>query len=334
MGGRSYRCPHCGKDHFAWHSCNHRLCPICGSADTREWVSGQLENRLPVEYFMVTFTLPSELRAPCKRLARAFLRLFFAASSQAIKDVLKNPKHLGGGCGFIGVLQTWTQDLRYHPHIHYIIPAVALGDDGKIKRPKKAGWLARGDVFAARMKTLLLKSIAAEELLLQNDIKPLWNLGFNCDVEPFGDGANAFKYLGRYLCKGPISDSRIRSSDERSTTISVKNRSTERTEIVTMDTAEFIRRYLQHALPDGFHAIRYYGFLHSRAAAKLQTIRKQLGIKAEAKSDKEESPAPEKTLPLCPHCRKPMELVDQLSRAPPWERTIPKIWERRQQIAA
>jgi len=162
MGGRSYRCAHCEGNHFAWHSCNHRLCPVCGSAETREWVAGQLGKRLPVEHFLVTFTLPSDLRTLCRREAKTFLSAFFAASSRAIKDVLRERRHLGGDCGFFGALQTWTQDLRLHPHIHYIVPAVAIDGSGKLKRPKRKGWLARGEVLASRMRTLLLRSLEKE----------------------------------------------------------------------------------------------------------------------------------------------------------------------------
>jgi len=273
MGGRSYRCEHCERDHFAWHSCNHRLCPVCGGADTAEWVASRLEGRLPVPHYLVTFTLPGRLRELCRRSADAFLRLFFSSAAKAIKDVLKDQRHLGGDCGFFGMLQTWTQDLRLHPHIHFVVPAVGLDAKGKLKRPRKANWLARGDVFARRLQTLLLGSLRDEGLLGESEIQSLWRTGWNCDVENFGSGENAIKYLGAYVCKGPISDSRILAIDAETVTISVKDRESGERRAVRIDGAEFVRRYLQHALPQGFHAVRYYGFLHPRAQAKLATIR-------------------------------------------------------------
>jgi hypothetical protein len=116
-------------------------------------------------------------------------------------------------------------------------------------------------------------------------------------------------------------------------TISVKNRDTDELEPRRIEGVEFVRRYLQHALPQGFHAVRYHGFLHPRAKAKLGAIREQLGVRLAAKSNKPESPEPPPPV-LCPRCRKPMEMTAQLSRAPPWERTIPKVWLRRQKVAA
>jgi hypothetical protein len=282
MGGRSYRCERCLTDHFAWHSCNHRLCPRCGSADTAQWVAAKLENRIPVDHFMVTFTLPEQLRFLCRASPETFYRIFFACAAQAIKDVLKQPRHLGGQCGFFGFLQTWTQELRLHPHIHFVVPGIGIGKDGKVRRPRDPKWLAKGDIFASRLKTLLLKELKTRDMLPASDISKLWKIGWNCDVDNFGSGENAIKYLGKYLFKGPISDSRILDCDDRTVRISVKDRQTGEPYSVEIDGVEFVRRYLQHALPGGFHRLRYYGFLHCRSRGKLQSIREQLGEKKDA----------------------------------------------------
>jgi hypothetical protein len=333
MGGRSYRCSHCEKDHFAWHSCNHRICPRCGASDTREWVAGKLRERLPVAHYMVTFTLPAQLRGLCRWHAAALLKLFYACSAQAVKDVLKERRHLGGECGFVGFLQTWTQELELHPHIHYVVPGVGIDAKGKVRFPRDSSWLASGNVFAARLKTLLLKALKKEGLAPSCGFDALWQAKWNCDVENFGDGANALKYLGGYARRGPVSDSRILEVRGDMVAISVKNRATGEMEARRIEGVEFVRRYLQHALPQGFHAVRYYGFLHPRAKAKLGAVREQLGVRLAAKSNKPESPEPPPPV-LCPRCRKPMEMTAQLSRAPPWERTIPKVWLRRQKAAA
>jgi len=333
MGGRSYRCSHCERDHFAWHSCNHRLCPRCGSSGTRSWVADRLEDRLPVEHFLVTFTLPAQLRGLCRYQAKAFLGAFFRDSAQAVKDVLKEPRRLGGSCGFVGALQTWTQDLRLHPHIHYVVPAVGLDSRGRLKRPRKAGWLAPGKVFARRLKTLLLGTLRRLGLLSPILASELWSIEWNCDVRSFGDGANAIKYLGGYVCKGPISDSRILAEEGGWVRIAVKDRESGATETRLVEGAEFVRRYLQHALPAGFHAIRYHGFMHPRSKARLASIREQLGVRAEARAGKRE-PREEAEPMLCPRCRRPMEMTGLHSRAPPWERSIPKIWARRERAAA
>lgn len=334
MGGRRYRCDSCRDDHFAWHSCNHRLCPICGAGETAEWVASKLEARLPVPHYMVTFTLPGQLRVLCRGPTReGFLRLFFTGASQAIKDVLKQPRHLGGECGFFGLMQTWTQELLLHPHIHFVVPALALGGDGRLRRPKSPKWLARGDVFAARLRTLLLQAIRREGLLEENEIQALWKIGWNCDVENFGSGENAMKYLGAYVCKGPVSDSRMEAIGEKTVTISVKDRESGQRRSVEIDGADFVRRYLQHALPPGFHRVRYHGFLHGRAKKKLESLRAQLGVlprsEPNAASD-QEPPAPMR----CPKCGKSMRMVGHRSRAPPHVRSIPAIWNHHNPVAA
>jgi len=331
-GGRSYRCDRCRSDHFAWHSCNHRMCPVCGAADTAEWVANRLESRLPVPHFMATFTLPAQLRDPFRQRPERLLRLFFASASQAVKDVLKEARHIGGECGFFGMLQTWTQDLRYHPRIHFVVPAVGLGAEGSLKRPRKAGWLARGEVLAARLRTLLLRAARKEGLLPESEIQALWRVGWNCDVESFGSGENAVKYLGAYVCKGPISDSRILAIDAASVTISVRDRKSGESRAARIDGAEFVRRYLQRALPSGFHRARHYGFLHGRSKAKLARMRELLGAAPKPKKEQgaEEPPPPM----LCPRCGEAMRLVGRRARAPPSSRSIPAIWARTAAAAA
>jgi len=332
MGGRRYRCEHCRRDHFAWHSCNHRLCPRCGASETADWVATKLENLLPVDHYMVTFTLPAQLRRLCRGHAEVFYRLLFACCAQAIKDVLKQPRHLGGQCGFWGMLQTWTRELRFHPHIHFIVPGVALDQSGKLKRPKNPAWLACGDVFAARLRTLLLGALGRENLLARERIKELWAIDWNCDVENFGCGKNAIKYLGAYLRKGPISEQRILGVDRRWVTIAVRDRASGEQKPLTIEGVEFVRRYLQHALPAGFHRLRYYGFLHPRARLKLASIRAQLPVPSEVRPV-EATPA-EPPPVLCPRCKAPMHLIGKQSRAPPHLRTIRRLWTRTNQAAA
>ena len=338
MGGRRYHCDSCRRDHFGWHSCNHRLCPVCGAGETAAWVAARLGERLRVPHFMLTFTLPAQLRELCRGQPRErFLRLFFACASRAIKDVLEQPRHLGGKCGFFGIIQTWTQELLLHPHIHFIVPAVALGADGRIRRPKNTRWLARGEVFASRLRTLLLKALAREALMDNASIQPLWKIRWNCDVENFGSGENAMKYLGAYLCRGPIGDTRVIAADATHITISVKDRKSGQCSPAMIEGAEFVRRYLQHALPARFHRIRYYGFMHARAKAKLAAIRAQLGelpppkTRTRAPEAQEHQPA---VLIRCPHCKKPMSLVEHRPRAPPHLRSIPHIWNHNTPVAA
>ena len=128
MGGHRYACS-CGQTHHAFNSCNHRLCPQCGAADTEHWVRKQLGKLLPVPYFMVTFTLPEQLR-PVMFGNREAMELFFKCSAEALRELLADPKRTGfAQSGFFGVFQSWAQNMIYHPHIHYVVPGVGLTED-------------------------------------------------------------------------------------------------------------------------------------------------------------------------------------------------------------
>jgi len=334
MGGHRYRCTHCRHEHFAWHSCNHRLCPRCGAADTAAWVARKLEARLPVDHYLVTFTLPAQLRPLCRAVGAVLYRLFFRAASHAIKDVLADPRHLGGQSGFMGMFQSWRQDLRLHPHIHFIVPGIGLDRDGKLLRLKRKNWLARGEVFARRLQSLLLGALREKGLLDAGQIRALWKTTWNCDVQNFGNGENALKYLGRYVFKGPVSDTRIHKISSKSVWIRVKDRKTRSWQSVEIEGVEFVRRYLMHALPSGFHRVRYYGFLHSRSREKLKLIRRQLAVADNAPETGREKPAtPEPPTYTCPRCGNTMIHIEHRSRAPPWQRRIPQLWHTRPQAA-
>jgi len=334
MGGHRFRCTHCRHEHFAWHSCNHRLCPRCGAADTAAWVSKKLEERLPVDHYLVTFTLPARLRSLCLTQGTVFYRLFFRCASQAIKDVLADPRHLGGQCGFMGMFQSWRQDLLLHPHIHFIVPGIGLGKDGNLIKLKRKNWLARGEVFAKRLQSLLLNELRESCLLDSGQVRSLWRRGWNCDVQGFGNGENAIKYLGRYVFKSPISDARIQTINTRSVWIKVKDRKTRSYHSVEIEGIEFVRRFLLHALPSGFHRIRYYGFLHSRCRDKLQLIRGQLGAPvSDTESGQEKTVPAEPPTYSCPHCGHTMISIEHRSRAPPWRRSIPELCNTRSQAA-
>lgn len=337
MGGRRYRCDHCSEDHYAWHSCNHRLCPTCGSSDAADWVAKALAKRLPVRYFMVTFTLPAQLRLLCKYAPRAFYKAFFDCSAQAIRDVLATSGNLGEGseAGFLGMLQTWTQDLRLHPHIHYIVPGIGIDLEGAASHLPDPEWLAYGSVFASRLRTHLLRRLKAEELMDNAAIQPLWKIEWNCDVENFGDGEHALKYLGRYVFKGPVCDSRIVNITGGEVWISVRSRETGKSDTVRIDGIDFVRRYLQHALPPRFHRLRHYGFLHGRSRRKLARLRDQLesqGLSVAALAVPETPRQP--AIHRCPSCKRPMVDTGHRSRAPPGSKTIRKIWRRRFPTAA
>ena len=320
MGARRFQCGHCGHVHFAWHSCHHRLCPRCGAADNAAWIEKLLKQLLPVPYFMVTFTLPAHLREHVYGRPELFHRLFFTAASQALKQILADPKHTGfHQCGFFGLLQTWTQDMLYHPHIHFIVPGIGLDPKGRLHPLRSRRFLVYAQVLADRCRTLMLLALQSGALLPADSIEALWKIDWVTDVQAAGSGHHAVKYLGQYVHRSVISDSRIASVNTDLVTILVKQRECENYRPIRLQPLEFIRRYLLHVLPARFHRIRYYGFLHPRARPTLQLLQTLLDAAIPGSNSLLPMP-PGDTSVGCPHCGYPMTLTSHLPRAPPYLR--------------
>lgn len=316
LGGHCYACS-CGQTHHAFHSCNHRLCPQCGAADTVEWVRKQLGKLLPVPYFMVTFTLPEQLRSVMFGNREA-MELFFKCSSEALRELLADPKRTGfTRSGFFGVFQSWAQDMRYHPHIHYVVPAVGLTEDDKLKHLKRPNFLIYAQALADRLRTLFANQLRYNGLIDTCLFWKLVQMDWNASVDSAGSGENAVKYLGKYVQHSVISDSRVLGIEGDKVRISVKNRDTGKYEQRTMLGVEFIRRFLQHALPSRFHRIRYRGFLHARGKPTLQWLQVLLDAPISKRSD---CAKPDLGGYICPRCGAVMKKVKRMPRAPPQER--------------
>lgn len=277
MGGHLHVCDPCGKREFHFHSCNHRSCPQCGRDATAEWVERQLGKRVGAPYFMVTFTLPGELRPLFfTPQAKHIYQLFFAAASSALSDTLANPRWLGAATsGFTMILHTWNQRLHFHPHIHCIVPGAGIDASGRVVRVKNANFLvaqpALRSVFRARFRDGLAALAKEHEL---PDIDPaVWHKDWGIHLQPFGSGENVIKYLGSYVCRTAIGDSRIVSITDTHVSFRWKDRANGNApRIDTIPGVEFVNRYLRHVLPRGLRAVRYYGYCHPAAKAKRERV--------------------------------------------------------------
>lgn len=327
MGGHLHACGTCSKREFHFHSCNHRSCPQCGKGATAEWVERELSKRVGAPYFMVTFTVPAELRkwffTP---QAKQVYQVFFNAASSALADTLANPKWLGAQTsGFTMVLHTWNQRLQFHPHIHCIVPGAGIAANGKVVTVKNANFLvpqpALRNIFRARFRDGLadLEQQQSREALpfTRAEIdSEVWHKDWGVDLKPFGSGENIIKYLGAYVCRTAIGDSRILSVTETHVTFRWKDRAkgnAPRTE--TIEGKEFVRRYLRHVLPCGLRAVRYFGFCHPAAKAKRERIAFHTGqpLLIGAAAIATQKPAHVVT---CSCCGKPMQKLLQL--LPAW----------------
>ena len=328
LGGHVYSCDSCGQDLVSYNSCRNRHCPSCQGAARTQWVEKRIEELLPVPYFHVVFTIPSQLNPFILRNKELCYALLFKATSETLLELAKDPKHLGAMSGFICVLHTWGQNLLDHPHLHCIVPNGGLcGDqwlDGKNKDflfpVDVVSSLFRGK-FMAYFKEVLLSGallLHGELQLYKNSkdqqaiIDQCYTVDWNVYLEPpFGSPVQVVKYIGRYTHRVAISNNRIVSITDTQVTFRWKDyEDKSRTKILTLTHSEFIRRFLLHVLPKGFVRIRHYGFLGSRIRKQsLQFCRDQLCSSDEVNRHEtnnceplESVPAETKTGFTCPYC--------------------------------
>jgi hypothetical protein len=258
----------------------------------------------------VTFTLPEQLRYLFVTLrASEIYNLFFGAATAALCGQLARRKYLGALiCGITAILQTWTQRMGFHPHLHCIVPGAGLTASGKVVTVKDPEFL----VHYQPLQTAFRREFRERLVALGIRVDPaVWDLDWGVNLQPFGDGGNAVRYLGRYVCRTVIGDSRIVAVDEHSVTIRYKDSNDiDRTE--PMPGVEFVRRYLLHVLPPGIRAIRRYGFCHPAAKRKRERVAFHTGRPLFVPPP----PAVSRRAPLCPRCKQPMRLV--LRVLPPW----------------
>jgi hypothetical protein len=318
LGGHRYDCA-CGHSHQAFHSCNHRLCPRCGAQETQMWVQKQLGKLLPVTYYMVTFTLPAPLRA-VMRSNRPAIELFMQCSARALTELLADPSRSGfHRSGFFGVYQSWTQDMLFHPHVHYIVPAIGLDPQWRLKRLKTKKFLIHAEPLAMRLRTLLANRLLEAGLIDQTVFWSLVKTKWNASVDRAGTGENAIKYLGQYIRRSVISDARILAIEGDKVRIRIKDRDKDTYTSCVIPGVEFVRRFLQHALPPGFHRIRYRGFQHARGKETLQWLQFLLNARVLAKPA---PPPPPVTERICPRCGASMLKTQRMPRAPPNQRNV------------
>lgn len=273
LGTIVYQCLSCGRRHAMGRSCGNRHCPSCQQDKTKAWLEKQTAQLLPCPYFLLTFTLPEGLRQFMRAHQRVAYAALFEASSEALKKLAVDPKHIGSRrCGFFGVLHTWGRTLEYHPHVHYVVPGGAVSDDGTGWLPSRADFFlpvrALSIVFRAKFRDVMKQA----GLYGQIDAA-VWRQDWVVHSRPAGDGAASLKYLAPYVFRVALSDRRIVSCDDQQVTFSYRKSGSNRWRTMTLDALEFIRRFLQHVLPSGFQKVRHYGFLSPNSSPSAEAVR-------------------------------------------------------------
>ncbi len=320
LGGQVYYCEDCDETLFSYHSCKNRHCPKCQNHQAQEWLEKQKELLLPVNYFLVTFTLPDELRQLARSNQREVYNLLFRASAEALQQLAADPRFVGGQLGMVGVLHTWTRALVYHPHVHYIVSGGGLETEGRWRASRENFLVpveALSMLFRAKVRDQMKKAGLADDIE-----ERVWKKDWVVHSEPVGSGESAFKYLAPYIFRVAISNNRILKLEEGRVTFCYKESATDKIRTCTLSAEEFIRRFLQHVLPERFVKVRCYGLMSPTNRDLLEEARQQLsaGKKEGEPSESEEIVEEPKQCRLCPRCGKEMKLIERLrarSREPP-----------------
>lgn len=325
LGGHVYQCAACGERVYSYHSCRNRHCNQCQDDKAQAWLAEQQALLLPVPYFLVTFTVPEELRSVAYRHQQVVYNLLFRAAAEALQTLAADPRFVGGQIGIIGVLHTWTRALRFHPHVHFLVPAGGLDFVNEC-------WLHARNHFFVRVEPLaiLFRAKFRDGLkqagLFHQVPSTAWPQKWVVHSQPVGYGVKAVEYLADYIFRVGISNSRMVKLENDAVTFWYKDNKTKRRVSVTLPVFQFIRRFLRHVLPQGFVKVRYYGFYAASQRHRLALARELLA------ADHRQPQARQVATPLavmasdnvatlrCPKCGQLMHCVQTIrprSRCPP-----------------
>jgi hypothetical protein len=348
LGGHVEACEDCGHSRIAYNSCRNRHCPRCQGAAAREWLAAREADLLPVGYFHVVFTLPAEIAAIAYHNKAVIYDLLFRAAAEAMLTIAADPKHLGARIGITAVLHSWGSAMTHHPHVHMIVPGGGIALDGKRWVACRPGFLLPVRVLSKLFRRLFLAKLtdahAAGRLKFFGDnvglgehrafakfLAPLRSKNwFVYAKPPFAGPEAVLAYLSRYTHRVAISNSRLIALDEAGVRFRVKDyrrNGDARYRTMTLDPGEFMRRFLLHVLPKGFHRIRHYGLLASAGRrANIARARELLATPqskaASSGSDDADAAAPNDWRPPCPCCGGRMIIIETFergtnARAPP-----------------
>jgi hypothetical protein len=309
LGGHIQACDHCGARQYSYHSCRNRHCPKCHGEQTRRWLDRQRARLLPCAYFLLTFTLPGDLRTLARAQPKRVYGVLMRAAAAALLTLTADPRYLGARPGVLAVLHTWTRALLYHPHVHMLVTAGGLrGADQTWVRPRHAAFLVpgralarlfRGKVRAGLRKAGLLEPVPAA----------VWRQERVVHVQPAGTGEKVLEYLARYVFRIALVNSRLERFEDGQVTFRYRDGRTSLLQRCTLDAVAFLDRFLQHVLPQGFTKVRHYGLFSPSRRHLLAQAREQLLAAAATPSadslplDPVPTPAPASVPPpRCPVC--------------------------------
>jgi hypothetical protein len=335
LGGHVERCEDCAHTRISYNSCRNRHCPKCQAAAARKWLEDREADLLPVPYFHVVFTVPAEIAAIAFQNKAAVYDLLFKTAAETLTTIAADPKHLGARIGLTAVLHTWGSALTHHPHVHVIVPGGGLSPDGSRWIACKPGFFLSVRVLSRLFRRLFLEGLAAlhkaGRLVFFGDLSALSDSdAFDAALaplrrsewvvyakRPFAGPKAVLAYLSRYTHRVAISNSRLVALDDVGVTFKWKDYRVEgrgRFKTMTLDPAEFIRRFLMHVLPSGFHRIRHYGLFASAVRARnIERVRALLAVPEASPQQQPETDGgadPAEDARKCPCCGGRMIIIE------------------------
>ena len=298
LGGHIEQCDQCQFQRIAYNSCCDRHCPKCQSLARAQWIQERQAELLDTQYFHVVFTVPEEIAAIAFQNRKVVYDILFRATSETLRTIAVDPKHLGAEIGFFAVLHSWGQNLMFHPHLHCVVPGGGLSPDGNRWIPCRKGFFLPVRALSRLFRRLFVESMekafdagqlqffsALEELRDPTAFRRLLGRVRSREwvvyaKKPFAGPQQVLDYVGRYTHRVAISNNRILNIEDGLVTFRYKDyRDGSQQRTMTLAADEFIRRFLLHVLPEGFHRIRYYGFFGARyRKEKLEQCRQLLGM--------------------------------------------------------
>ena len=332
LGGSVYACDTCDAFDYSYHSCRNRHCPKCQEDRAQSWLEKLRSRLLPCNHFLLTFTLPAELRILARSHQRLVYGILLREAAAAVQTLAADPQWVGGRVAILAVLHTWSRTLAYHPHVHLLVTAGGLSPDGTAwVKPANPRFLFPGyalsKIFRAKVRDALIRA-----RLIQETDPHLWNKNtpWIAHTQRIGNGQRAALYLSRYVYRVALTNHRIERFEHGQVTFRYTHARTHQTRRMTLPVQDFIARFLQHVLPRSFTKIRYYGLLSPASRKDLDRARHLLEPAAsqippppaeatgqDCSSLSQSTPPPLRLCPVCKRGHLHLETTIPRPRAPP-----------------
>lgn len=333
MGGHLECCDDsdCNHQRYSYHSCKNRNCPKCHGADTTRWLAKRRKELLAAPYFHVTITIPQQLRRIARSNQETLYPLLMGTAAESLLKLGLDSKYVGGKLAILAVLHTWTRTLEHHPHVHMLVAAGGVDANGCWRQARKKKYLvcakALSKLFRGKFMARVKKAFPEECFPSE-----LWQTDWVVKIKPpIKNPKKVLDYLGRYVHRIAIANSRILSLEDGKVTFRYQESDTRKWKTMTLVAEEFLRRYLQHVLPEGFHKVRYFGLWSPANRKKLREVQQQLATK---QCDVEPADPVAATGRICPCCGKGLmvviEVLPRRARSPPKEPAVPQTawWQQ------